>query len=266
MPNVPPLRFPEFSGKWERTTIGNLAEIVGGGTPETSNQEYWSNDIIWYTPSEIGKKKYISDSQRHISKKGLENSSAKMLPAGTILLSTRATIGECSITLNSCTTNQGFQSLIARDEVNNEYLYYLIISKRKDLIRRACGSTFLEISANEVKKINVSATTIDEQNKLASFLTLIDQRIETQIRVIEDLQTLKKAISVKIFSYEPIQKIPLSSFIKMGKAGGTPRSTNKEFYNGNIPFLSINDITIQGKYIYTTQKFISNRGLENSSA
>ena len=200
MPNVPPLRFPEFSGEWERTTIGNLAEIVGGGTPETSNQEYWSNDIIWYTPSEIGKKKYISDSQRHISKKGLENSSAKMLPAGTILLSTRATIGECSITLNSCTTNQGFQSLIARDEVNNEYLYYLIISKRKDLIRRACGSTFLEISANEVKKINVSATTIDEQNKLASFLALIDQRIETQIRVIEDLQTLKKAISTKVFT------------------------------------------------------------------
>ena len=75
-----------------------------------------------------------------------------------------------------------------------------------------------------------------------------------------------KAISVKIFSYEPIQRIPLSSFIKMGKAGGTPTSTNKEFYNGNIPFLSINDITIQGKYIYTTQKFISNRGLENSSA
>ena len=75
-----------------------------------------------------------------------------------------------------------------------------------------------------------------------------------------------KAISVKIFSYEPIQRIPLSRFIKMGKAGGTPTSTNKEFYNGNIPFLSINDITIQGKYIYTTQKFISNRGLENSSA
>ena len=203
------MRFPEFTEEWERTTLGMLAEIISGGTPETEKKDYWGDEIIWYTPSEIGKTKYTTDSERHLSKKGLDNSSAKMLPIGTILLSSRATIGECSITLNECATNQGFQSLIARNNINNEFLYYLIRTKRNDLIRHACGSTFLEISANEVRKINVSTPSIiGEQNKLAAFFTLLDQRIETQIKIIDKLESLIKGISLHILAK------PANTFIK----------------------------------------------------
>mgnify|MGYP004656424479 CR=1 FL=1 len=195
VPNVPPLRFPEFTGEWEKSTLGGIADIVGGGTPETDRKEYWNGEIIWYTPSEIGKNKYSSDSERHITQEGLDNSSAKLLPSGTILLSTRATIGESSIALNKCTTNQGFQSLIAQRGIYHEFLYYLIATKKHELVKRACGSTFLEISANEVRKVPVLVPLFKEQYKLSTFLGLIDQRIETQNKIIQHLESLIKGIS-----------------------------------------------------------------------
>ena len=124
----------------------------------------------------------------------MNKSSAKLLPIGTILLSSRATVGECSINKKECTTNQGFQSLIPKENISNEFVYYLIQTKRKDLIRKSCGSTFLEISANEVRKIVVSIPTIKEQDKIAKLLSLLDDRIATQNKIIEDLKMLKSAI------------------------------------------------------------------------
>ena len=124
----------------------------------------------------------------------MNKSSAKLLPIGTILLSSRATVGECSINKKECTTNQGFQSLIPKENISNEFVYYLIQTKRKDLIRKSCGSTFLEISANEVRKIVVSIPTIKEQDKIAKLLSLLDERIATQNKIIEDLKKLKAAI------------------------------------------------------------------------
>ena len=130
----------------------------------------------------------------------MNKSSAKLLPIGTILLSSRATVGECSINKKECTTNQGFQSLIPKENISNEFVYYLIQTKRKDLIRKSCGSTFLEISANEVRKIVVSIPTIKEQDKIAKLLSLLDERISTQSKIIEDLKKLKSAISHILFS------------------------------------------------------------------
>ncbi len=191
---MPPLRFPEFTDEWTDTTIGSIATVVGGGTPDTTQKDNWDGNILWYTPSEIGKEKYLSDSERRITNIGLKSSGAKLLPKGTILLTSRATIGECSIAAYECSTNQGFQSLIANQGVNNEFLFYLVASKRRELLKRACGSTFLEISANEVRKIKVKSPSIDEQNKIASLLALIDERIATQSRIIDKLQSLIKGI------------------------------------------------------------------------
>ena len=136
---------------------------------------------------------------RTITEVGLNNSSAKLLPPNTILLSSRATIGECSLSLRECATNQGFQSLVSK-KCNVDFLYYLIQTKKKDLIRKSCGSTFLEISANEVRKIQVSVPSDVEQQKIAELLSLIDERIATQNKIIEDLKKLKSAIRKKMFS------------------------------------------------------------------
>ena len=158
------MRFPEFTGEWKSQFINDLASVVGGGTPNTSVKSYWDGNIQWFTPSEIGKNKYVDSSLRTITEEGLNNSSAKLLPPHTILLSSRATVGECSLSLKECATNQGFQSLIAQS-CDTNFLYYLIQTKKKDLIRKACGSTFLEISANEVRKIQVKIPDDNEQKK-----------------------------------------------------------------------------------------------------
>ena len=180
-------------------TINDLATVLGGGTPDTTIKSYWDGNIQWFTPSEIGKSKYVSLSSRTITEDGLNNSSAKLLPSYTILLSSRATVGECSITLHECATNQGFQSLIAKN-CDIDFLYYLIQTKKKDLIRKACGSTFLEISANEVRKIRTNVPSNTEQKKIGALLSLIDKRIETQNKIIEDLRLLRDAISVCLLS------------------------------------------------------------------
>ena len=196
--NVPNLRFPEFQGKWNMCKLGDIAIVVGGGTPDTNTSQYWNGKIQWFTPSEIGKNKYVDNSVRTISEEGLNKSSAKLLPIGTILLSSRATVGECSINKKECTTNQGFQSLIPKENISNEFVYYLIQTKRKDLIRKSCGSTFLEISANELRKIVISIPTIKEQDKIANVLSLLDERIATQNKIIDKLQSLIKGIAQKI--------------------------------------------------------------------
>ena len=192
--NVPHLRFPEFNGEWETKLINDLAVVIGGGTPDTTIKSYWDGEIQWFTPSEIGKNKYVDSSLRTITEEGLNNSSAKLLPPNTILLSSRATIGECSLSLRECATNQGFQSLVSK-KCYVDFLYYLIQTKKRDLIRKSCGSTFLEISANEVRKIQVSVPTDVEQQKIAGLLSLIDERIATQNKIIEKLQSLIKGLN-----------------------------------------------------------------------
>ena len=193
------MRFPEFTDEWMPKTINDLATVLGGGTPDTTIKSYWDGNIQWFTPSEIGKSKYVSLSSRTITEDGLNNSSAKLLPSYTILLSSRATVGECSITLHECATNQGFQSLIAKN-CDIDFLYYLIQTKKKDLIRKACGSTFLEISANEVRKIRTNVPSNTEQKKIGALLSLIDKRIETQNKIIEKLETLIKGIIETVIS------------------------------------------------------------------
>ena len=218
----PKLRFNGFNDGWESTKIGEIAEIVGGGTPKTEVGEYWNGEIKWFTPSEIGKTKYIKDSERHITEKGLKNSSAKLLPANTILLSSRATVGEVSIALTECSTNQGFQSLITKNNVDNEFVYYLISTIKNEFIRRASGSTFLEISKNEIKRIPITIPTLSEQKKISNLFSAIDNKIELLEEKHEYYQDFKKFLMQQIFAqklrfdYE-IVKLKNISKINKGK-------------------------------------------------
>lgn len=124
----------------------------------------------------------------------------------------------------------------------------------------------LNISYQTYMSVKVYVPTDNEQQKIADFLSLLDQRIDTQSKIIEDLELCKKKICYEIFSAKESYVKPLGSIISYGKAGGTPASTNKSYYNGNIPFLSISDMTEQGKYILKTEKTLSELGLKNSSA
>ena len=278
--NVPELRFPEFEGEWKEVQIKDIANIVGGGTPSTKNKDFWNGKINWFTPTEVGENKYLFNSERKITEKGLEKSSATLLPINTILLTTRATIGRRSIILKKSTTNQGFQSLTIKNNSNVEFIYYLLDTLEKILLRKSCGSTFLELSKKELKKINIIIPIIEEQEKIADFLSAIDKKIELMEKKHTLYKNIKKYFLDNLFPHEKRdipdlsfneysniwKQIKLKQIIYKAKAGGTPKSSIKEYYNGNIPFLSINDMTNEGKYITYTEKSITEKGLKNSSA
>ena len=236
MGNVPNLRFPEFCGEWVTKSINDLAVVIGGGTPDTTVKSYWDGEIQWFTPSEIGKNKYVDSSLRTITEVGLNNSSAKLLPPNTILLSSRATIGECSLSLRECATNQGFQCLVSK-KCNVDFLYYLIQTKKKDLIRKSCGSTFLEISANEVRKIQVSVPSDVEQQKIAELLSLIDERIATQNKIIEKYESLIKGIAQHCIK----ESTSGNTYVKLGdicQITTGKLDANAQVDNGIYPFFT----------------------------
>lgn len=122
------LRFKDENGndypEWEEKKLGEIGEVIAGGTPSTENSEYWNGNINWFTPTEIGKKKYLFESNRKITAEGLKNSSAKILRKGTILLTSRASLEDMGILMNDSATNQGFQSIQVNKNNNNEFLYY----------------------------------------------------------------------------------------------------------------------------------------------
>lgn len=164
---------------WGVKKLGEIAKVVGGGTPSTFNPEYWNGDIEWFTPTEVGYTKYLRSSRRKISKAGLFNSSASILPVGTLLLTSRAGIGDIGILTTEASTNQGFQSLIVNSEIDNEFIYYLMLTKRALLLQNASGSTFLEISPNKVKSIDLAIPSLAEQTRIATILSDMDTEIES---------------------------------------------------------------------------------------
>jgi type I restriction enzyme, S subunit len=179
---------------WVVKKLGEVAEIVGGGTPSTLISNYWNGDINWFTPTEIGINKYTYESIRKISKDGLKNCSGRILPKGTILLTTRAGIGDLSILMKEGCTNQGFQSLIVKESYNNEYFYYLLQTLKSVLIQNASGSTFLEISPNKLKQIQVSLPSFSEQYKIAMIISDMDNEINSLEKKLSKLNTIKQGM------------------------------------------------------------------------
>ena len=196
----PEIRLKGFEGEWKASKIGDVASVVGGGTPSTSVDSLWNGDIQWFTPSEVGKTRYVSKSERTISKEGLDRSSAKIIPAYSILLSSRATVGESSINTCNCCTNQGFQSLIPKD-IDLDFLYSLILTLKNDFIRESSGSTFLEISANKVRELDIFIPNNNEQEALGYYFKSLDSMLQSTTKKIESLKQMKQACLVSMFPH-----------------------------------------------------------------
>lgn len=238
----PSLRFTGFYENWHEKYIKDVADVIGGGTPDTTKLEYWNGNIQWFTPTEIGHNKYVNKSKRTITEKGLKNSSAKLLPPKTILLTSRATIGECSIIEKECATNQGFQSLVPNSLINNEFCYYLINTKKKELLRKASGSTFLEISNSEIKQIKCKFPSLLEQQKIADFLFLVDRRIEKQRQLVESLKKYKRGYFQRIISSLETSSYELKNIVDEYNA--------KSKIQNELPILSstLSGIKLQNDY------------------
>ena len=192
----------EIPEDWEVKEFRDIVDVINGGTPDTKINEYWAKaDILWATPTDITSSgKYIKSTGRCISELGLSKSSANILPVGSILMTSRATIGEKSINLKPMATNQGFKSLICKENVSNEFVYYMLDLMKENLINLASGSTFLEISKKAVENYKIIAPPFKQQQKISSILSSVDEHIEQVDMMIEDLKQLKKGLMQKLLT------------------------------------------------------------------
>jgi len=195
-------RLPGFSEEWYSVVIQKMGRVVSGGTPDTNIDSYWDEDFSWATPTDITalKSRFIEKTRRKISLAGVNNSSAHLLPEGSILVCTRATIGHLAIAKNEITTNQGFKSLTPSSKYDSDFIYYLFKYHKHIFIRYACGSTFLEISKKDFSKLSFTIPGLKEQKEIARRLNSEDDAIR-QFEVYRDyLVTEKKALMQQLLS------------------------------------------------------------------
>lgn len=185
---------------WNVSKIEDIAKVVGGGTPSTGNSRFWNGDINWFTPTEVGKKKYLFESRRKITGLGLINSSGTILPIGTILITTRAGIGDVGILKIESATNQGFQSLVPLSGIVEEYLYYIASTLKPVLLKNSSGSTFLEISPSKIKAVQIPIPPFDEQKKIAKVLSETDAWILSLENIITKKRNLKVGAMQTLFT------------------------------------------------------------------
>lgn len=196
----PKRRFPGFTGAWEQRKLGEVAKIVGGGTPSTKVKEYWDGDINWYSPVEIGNSIYASGSVKRITELGLEKSSAKILPKGTVLFTSRAGIGNTAILSKEAATNQGFQSIVPKKKLLDSYFIFTetpFLKKYGEI--NGAGSTFVEVSGKQMAKMPLRLPLLEEQKKIGVFFKQIDSLIALHQRKLDKLKKMKEAYLNEMF-------------------------------------------------------------------
>lgn len=188
----------EIKDEWKRVELGNkkLFEIQSGGTPDSKKRECWNGNINWITLVDLPANNFIteiSDSKRKITKIGLDKSSAKLLPKGTIVVSSRATIGRVGIAKNELATNQGFKNIIIKDEkiIDNKFVAFFITTLTEHLNHMASGVTFKEISKTNFEKLQIPLPDIDIQNEFVV-------KIEKEQKLIEPNKKIIKIFEKKI--------------------------------------------------------------------
>lgn len=185
----------EIPKSWKWVRLAQIGEIIGGGTPKTSNKEFWDNgNIPWLTPADMKnvKGKYVKNGERNITDAGLKGSSAKLMPKGTIIYSSRAPIGYIAIADNDLCTNQGFKSLVPYNFEINEYMYYSLISRTDEIISRASGTTFKEISGSEFGLTLVPLPPLEEQKRIVAKIEELMPYVEKYDKAYTEVEDLNK--------------------------------------------------------------------------
>lgn len=198
---------------WRVGTLSSIGDIIGGGTPSKSKPEYYADSgIPWITPKDLSmnKNKYISRGQFDISELGLRESSAKLMPKGTVLFSSRAPIGYIAIAKNAVTTNQGFKSIVPFNNISSEYVYLLLKNNIGEIESRASGSTFKEISGGEMKKVPIILPPMDvinQFNEIATTLGKVQALLEDENNI---LSSIRDTLLPKLMSGEirvPVEEV-----------------------------------------------------------
>ncbi len=269
---------------WVTRPLGELIETIGGGTPKTDNDDYWEGSVRWLTPSEISDEKrlHVSDTERKITQEGLSNSSAKVLPPGSVLMTSRATVGVPVINDVDMATNQGFIGIKPGDEINNEFLLHWIRHKKDLILSRASGSTYPEISQTSFNNLEIDLPPLTEQRKIGRILSVLDEKYELNIDIMQSLeetvQTIYDSWFVSYDIYDGFKEseegqIPNGfEIVEIGdicgtSGGGTPDTDVSEYWGGKHFWLTPKEVTsLDGSIAYNTERTLTEEGLDNTSA
>ena len=157
---------------WRWVKLGEVCEIVSGTTPKSGTPEYWNGEIVWITPTDLGKlrHRYITDSERRISKAGFDSCNLTMLPVGSVVLSSRAPIGHLGIVTVPLCTNQGCKTFVPGDALESEFLYHAMKRSVWDLQQMGSGATFAEVSKTQLEGFEIPLPPLSEQKRIAALL------------------------------------------------------------------------------------------------
>ncbi len=249
-------------------TLGEIFKIGSGGTPSKKHPEYYDGNIPWVKTGDL-KDEYLYSVEDCISEEGLNNSSAKMYPSGTVLIAMYgATIGATSILKFDACTNQACAAFKPCEEVLPEYLYYFLRSKKQKFISDGVGGAQPNISAGYLKKVSIDIRNIKEQEKIVTVLDKLNGIIQKRQNEVDELDELIKARFVELFgnvqNEEKYKGIPLRKLCKT-MSGGTPSTKYPEYYEGDIPWIST--VSLGPNHIdgSTAKGFITEEAIENSA-
>ena len=276
---APCLRFKDTNGKdypaWEQRKLEELAsKFTGGGTPNTSNPNYWNGEIPWIQSSDLKEDDVLSLTvKKHISQEGLKNSATKIVPKNSLVIVTRVGVGKLVVNTQEITTSQDFLSL-SGIKGDSRFLAYSLYSLLKKITRRVQGTSIKGITKTDFLKETILVPALEEQEKISSCMVEVDKLITLHQRKLETLKKLKRTLLQKMFpkkgQLKPELRFPgftndweqrkLKDFT-LSYSGGTPTVSNKNYYNGTIPFIRSGEISGE-----RTELFISEEGLNKSSA
>ena len=239
--------------------LGEVCTIVSGSTPKTSVTSYWDGNIKWITPAELNEDTfYIMDSVRHITEEGKEKTGLSYLPAGTVILSSRAPIGKTAIAGCEMCCNQGFKNLICSDAIYNEYLYFFLKSKTDYLNSLGRGATFKEISKSIVESIEIPLPEVNQQKEIAEKFKKLEQLISLRKQQLSKLDELVKARFVEMFG-DPVtnpkgyEKYKLENLARKISDGV---HSKPDYTETGRPFLSVVNIN-KGVINFKNCKYVS---------
>jgi type I restriction enzyme S subunit len=258
----------DIPSSWVWTRLKNIGEVIGGGTPSTSIKEYWDNgDIVWVTPAYMSSlnSNYVSDSYRKITKLGLEKSSAKLMPKGSIIMSSRAPIGYIAINTIEACTSQGCKSLVPYLLETNEFLLYVIKASITRIVEASKGTTFDEISGTQFGEVLVPLAPLKEQLKICRVINdsyKNVKEISVNYSCIKDYVNIaKRKILDLIFGSDSSYKSYYENYAKLSDSISLVSTHNKELKSrdvksfGTIPVVSQSKQLVDG-YSNDTSKMI----------
>ncbi len=225
--NVPHLRFPEFRGEWEKCSIQDYGEVVTGNTPPTSHAEYYENgSYLWASPADLGINKNITETKTKLSLSGFKKT--RNIPKGSVLVTCiGSTIGKMGMATETMSSNQQINSIVVNDKSNSDFVYYAICRAFPRYLSEVSVQAVPILSKSNFEKLPNYTTCRDEQAKIGYFLNLLDERIATQNKVIEDLKKLKSAIAERVYNCRTYQLYRIGDVIEQVSKRNNSMSIDK---------------------------------------